>query len=79
MSLKAQPLSEETAAVLLREFAGVDRVVDTQERCSVPVWLLWECAGLLEAAGCCAVEFDREVSVGLRCSSCGFLKAELCE
>lgn len=72
-------VTEEEAVVLLREFAGVDRVVDTSERASVPVWLLWECAGLLEASGACSAVFDREVAVGLRCSGCGFLKAELCE
>lgn len=72
-------VTEEEAVILLREFAGVDRVVDTSERASVPVWLLWECAGLLEVSGACSAEFDREVALGLRCSGCGFLKAELCE
>lgn len=72
-------VTEEEAVILLREFAGVGRVVDTSERASVPVWLLWECAGLLEVARACSAEFDREVAVGLRCSGCGFLKAELCE
>lgn len=76
---RADRVTEEEAVILLREFAGVDRVVDTSERVSVPVWLLWECAGLLEVARACSVGFDREVAVGLRCSCCGFLKAELCE